>query len=177
MTATDLTALLDGDLNDSTNRRVLSDALLDIGDEDAADLLRNLSDGLAAVSTARDLLRTAGLVEPRCLRIHANGEWSWCLYFAREGHPQPGNAGRGHTHPAPEMIRDGGAMARTRGQSVWLARMFARVARDWRVSRRADCPGSWAVMDACQQLLGLPKHMGAVAGMGGELLTLDLEAS
>jgi hypothetical protein len=166
MTAHDLTGLLDSDLSDRTDRLVLSDALEDAGDGDAAEMLRTLEAGLAAADEGRRLLRESGLVEPHCLRLSAGGDWHWCLYRALPGHPAPGNAGV-HTYPAPAGIR-----AETRGRCEWLGRLFARVARDRGHVTRAACPGTWAVLAACQQFLRLPKNEGG--SVNGELFTLDL---
>ena len=44
-------------------------------------------------------LKTSGLVEPMGLSLSVHG-WQWFKYKARAGHPKPGNAGRGWTHPA-----------------------------------------------------------------------------
>ena len=44
-------------------------------------------------------LRESSLVEPMGLSLSVHG-WQWFKYKARPGHPKPGNAGRGWTHPA-----------------------------------------------------------------------------
>lgn len=45
----------------------------------------------------------AAYVEPLGLDIRPGGEWSFFQFVALPGHPSPGNAGRGFSHPHPIM--------------------------------------------------------------------------
>lgn len=67
----------------------------------------------------------AAKVEPLGLDIRPDGEWSLYQFVALPGHPSPGNAGRGFTHPHPitgEALRfSSGRYGRTRGGALLIS--------------------------------------------------------
>lgn len=63
-----------------------------------------LQQGLARLERAH--------VTPLCLRIDASGKWGFYKTVALAGHPNPGNALRGHSHPTDiNAFRQGGSRA------------------------------------------------------------------
>jgi hypothetical protein len=93
-----LVEALVGDASDPLTWGALADVLEDQDDPDA-DMLRVLPAVLAAIEAARDRLRV-GMVEPACLRVHYPvGLWRWREFTALPGHPRPGTASRGFSHP------------------------------------------------------------------------------
>lgn len=61
-------------------------------------------------------------VEPLGLDIRPGGEWSFYQFFALPGHPSPGNAGHGFSHPHPILgdafAFSSGRIGRARGGAL-----------------------------------------------------------
>ena len=82
------------------------------------------SDQVEILRAGMDALRAAK-VEPLGLDIRPDGEWGFYQFIALPGHPSPGNAGKGHTHPHPIMgdaFRfSSGRLGRSRGGALLIA--------------------------------------------------------
>lgn len=98
MTRQDLASLWGAALEDDVALLALADAMAEEGDEKGGEIVRLVLTVQGPLEEGRQSLR-ASLVDPLCLRVRANGEWHWAQFIALPGHPNPGNAGSGYSHP------------------------------------------------------------------------------
>jgi hypothetical protein len=148
----------------------LADACEEGGRPQDALAVRQTWEGLQPVLAARELLRTQGLVEPQCLRLNDVGGWYWCVYLALPGHPNPGNAGHGYTHPADIELMGRRSLELT--GSLPAARRWLRAGRR-RLQSRDDIAG--VVLMAVVRSLGMAAANIGHATDGDEVFFVDFE--
>lgn len=148
----------------------LADSLEEMDRQEDAENVRRIFAGLRPILAARELLRERGLVEPQCLRVHSNGDWGWSIYHALPGHPTPGNARRGCTHPA-DLDLIGRRAADTQG--MWPA--MRRLLASGRARLQNDSDLAGVVLTALVRSLGMAAANIGHRADGDEVFFVDFE--